>query len=263
MGIKRYTQEEIPETNHFRATTASVSTTNAMTMGSMKGSKTSLRKFNSKRRRFSQSFLWISSLLCFFFCLKASNAWQQCRPIQQSFRPKQHATVDFARRGFGKSLIHDSQPGSFPRRHTQALFAVRMKNNGPLSRFNKSNDWGFSKIARGLVQNRKFGNRLFRKLLYIMMLLPAVSMFPASALASTGATTTPPIITCPVSAATEFRLMIRLVVAAFIGACLGKERSFAKHSAGVRTMSLVSMGAAVFTVVSCYGFANFPKVDCA
>ena len=249
MGIKRYRQEEIHETNHFLATTTTLSSTNAMTMESMKGNKTSPWQFNSKRRRFSQSFLWMSSLLCLLFCLKPSNAWQQCQPIQQRFRPKQHATVDFARRS-----------------HTQALTAVRMKTNGPLSRFkqnNKSNDRSLSKIAHGLVQNKKFGNRLLRKLLYIMTLLPAVSMFPASALASTVATTTPPIITCPVSAATEFRLMIRLVVAAFIGACLGKERSFAKHSAGVRTMSLVSMGAAVFTVVSCYGFANFPKVDCA
>jgi putative Mg2+ transporter-C (MgtC) family protein len=55
--------------------------------------------------------------------------------------------------------------------------------------------------------------------------------------------------------------MIRLVLAALIGAALGKERAVSKHSAGVRTMSLVSLGAAVFTVCSGYGFSNFPKVD--
>ena len=69
-----------------------------------------------------------------------------------------------------------------------------------------------------------------------------------------------PIIMCPVSAATELKLMIRLVFAAIIGAALGRERSLSKHSAGVRTMSLVAMGAAVFTVCN-YGFSNFPKVD--
>jgi hypothetical protein len=69
------------------------------------------------------------------------------------------------------------------------------------------------------------------------------------------------ILSCPVSAATERRLMIRLVYAALLGSCLGKERSFAKHSAGVRTMSLVSMGACCFTICSCYGFSNFARVD--
>jgi putative Mg2+ transporter-C (MgtC) family protein len=41
-----------------------------------------------------------------------------------------------------------------------------------------------------------------------------------------------------------------------MGAALGKERSFAKHSAGVRTMSLVALGACAFTICSMYGFAG-------
>jgi hypothetical protein len=69
------------------------------------------------------------------------------------------------------------------------------------------------------------------------------------------------ILSCPVSAATEIRLMIRLAYAALLGSCLGKQRSYAKHSAGVRTMSLVSMGACCFTICSCYGFSNFARVD--
>ena len=89
---------------------------------------------------------------------------------------------------------------------------------------------------------------------------PAATAGTAAA-ATAAAAVANPIATCPVSAATEMRLMVRLVIAALIGAALGKERSFARHSAGVRTMSLVSMGAAVFTVCSGYGFANFPKVD--
>ena len=73
--------------------------------------------------------------------------------------------------------------------------------------------------------------------------------------------TAAPIMTCPVSAAIELRLMVRIVLVALIGAALGKEQLFAKHSAGVRTTRLVSMGAAVFTFCSGYGFANFLTVD--
>lgn len=62
----------------------------------------------------------------------------------------------------------------------------------------------------------------------------------------------------PVSAAVETQLSLRLLYAAFMGACLGKERSFAKHSAGVRTMALVAMGASAFTICSAYGFLAFP-----
>jgi hypothetical protein len=86
----------------------------------------------------------------------------------------------------------------------------------------------------------------------------------AAAVPATTTTTAAPIIpilSCPVSAATEIRLMIRLVYAALLGSALGMERSFAKHSAGVRTMSLVSMGACCFTICSCYGFSNFARVD--
>jgi putative Mg2+ transporter-C (MgtC) family protein len=62
----------------------------------------------------------------------------------------------------------------------------------------------------------------------------------------------------PVSAAVETQLSLRLIYAACMGACLGKERSFAKHSAGVRTMALVAMGASAFTICSAYGFLAFP-----
>jgi uncharacterized membrane protein YhiD involved in acid resistance len=62
----------------------------------------------------------------------------------------------------------------------------------------------------------------------------------------------------PVSAAVETQLSLRLIYAACMGACLGKERSYARHSAGVRTMALVAMGASAFTICSAYGFLAFP-----
>lgn len=58
----------------------------------------------------------------------------------------------------------------------------------------------------------------------------------------------------------EVKLMLRLVYASFVGACLGKERAGSTRSypasAGVRTMALVSLGAATFTVCSAHGFAT-------
>mmetsp|Transcript_28395 Transcript_28395/g.60844 ORF Transcript_28395/g.60844 Transcript_28395/m.60844 type:complete len:548 (-) Transcript_28395:136-1779(-) len=125
----------------------------------------------------------------------------------------------------------------------------------------------------------RFARRFLRRLPpFLSLVFTAAMLCPARAMAATATIQTAAapaavasvaaaapasvaVITCPVSAATEYRLMVRIVFAALMGAALGKERSFAKHSAGVRTMSLVSMGASVFTVCSCYGFANFPKVD--
>jgi putative Mg2+ transporter-C (MgtC) family protein len=46
----------------------------------------------------------------------------------------------------------------------------------------------------------------------------------------------------------------RLVVAAVFGAMIGLEREIHGHQAGVRTHMLVSLGSAIFTVLSIYGF---------
>ena len=54
----------------------------------------------------------------------------------------------------------------------------------------------------------------------------------------------------------ELTLIIRLLYAAVIGSAVGWERAASKHSAGVRTMALVSLGAAVFTICSMYGFGG-------
>ena len=57
-----------------------------------------------------------------------------------------------------------------------------------------------------------------------------------------------------VSTLGQIRLISRLIVAASAGAIVGWERSSTKHSAGVRTMALVAVGAAAFTICSSYGF---------
>jgi len=51
-------------------------------------------------------------------------------------------------------------------------------------------------------------------------------------------------------------MVIRIVIAAFLGGVIGYERARAKKAAGVRTHLLVSMGAALFTVISIFGFAG-------
>jgi putative Mg2+ transporter-C (MgtC) family protein len=63
-------------------------------------------------------------------------------------------------------------------------------------------------------------------------------------------------ISAPMSVFAELRLTWRLVYAGILGAILGNERrSRSSHqSAGVRTMALVSLGAAMFTLSSMYGF---------
>ena len=54
----------------------------------------------------------------------------------------------------------------------------------------------------------------------------------------------------------EIDICIRLVVASLGGAAVGLERSSSDRPAGVRTMALVSLGAAAFTICSMYGFLS-------
>jgi putative Mg2+ transporter-C (MgtC) family protein len=59
-------------------------------------------------------------------------------------------------------------------------------------------------------------------------------------------------------------LIVRLLVAALLGAVVGIERESAAKGAGVRTHSIVALGAALFTVAGAYGFADLnkgPNVD--
>jgi putative Mg2+ transporter-C (MgtC) family protein len=50
---------------------------------------------------------------------------------------------------------------------------------------------------------------------------------------------------------------IRLAVAALLGGAIGLERELREREAGLRTHLLVSVGAALFTLVSAYGFGDF------
>jgi putative Mg2+ transporter-C (MgtC) family protein len=51
-------------------------------------------------------------------------------------------------------------------------------------------------------------------------------------------------------------VLLRLGVAAGLGAAIGVERELRDREAGLRTHMLVALGAALFTVVSAYGFAD-------
>jgi putative Mg2+ transporter-C (MgtC) family protein len=57
-------------------------------------------------------------------------------------------------------------------------------------------------------------------------------------------------------------VLLRLVVAAGLGGAIGFERELRERQAGLRTHLVVSVGAALFTLVSAYAFRNFgTKVD--
>lgn len=56
---------------------------------------------------------------------------------------------------------------------------------------------------------------------------------------------------------TELELVLRLVLAAALGAVIGLEREWRDRTAGLRTHMLVCLGSAVFTVVSAYGFQEW------
>jgi len=52
----------------------------------------------------------------------------------------------------------------------------------------------------------------------------------------------------------ELELIIRLVLAAFLGYLIGLERQLTGHPAGDRTFALTSLGAALFTIISLKAF---------
>lgn len=52
----------------------------------------------------------------------------------------------------------------------------------------------------------------------------------------------------------EFELLARLLLAALLGLILGLEREYIGKPAGMRTYALVSLGSALFTIISEFGF---------
>lgn len=55
---------------------------------------------------------------------------------------------------------------------------------------------------------------------------------------------------------TELDWLLRIIVAAFCGALIGYERAIQRKSAGVRTHIVVAIAAALFMIVSKYGFID-------
>jgi putative Mg2+ transporter-C (MgtC) family protein len=58
----------------------------------------------------------------------------------------------------------------------------------------------------------------------------------------------------------QLELAVRLTAGLVLGAIIGFERELHRQPAGFRTHSLVALGAALFTIVSAYGFSG-PMVD--
>ena len=54
-----------------------------------------------------------------------------------------------------------------------------------------------------------------------------------------------------------WEVVLRLALAAVLGAAIGLERELREREAGLRTHLLVSLGSALFTIVSAYGFHTF------
>ena len=59
------------------------------------------------------------------------------------------------------------------------------------------------------------------------------------------------------------QLVIRLLAAVLLGALIGYERELRAKNAGVRTHIMVSLGAALFMIISQYGFPGADKFDAA
>jgi putative Mg2+ transporter-C (MgtC) family protein len=65
------------------------------------------------------------------------------------------------------------------------------------------------------------------------------------------------LLSASVPALSDWDVLLRLAVAAGLGAAVGVERELRDREAGVRTHLLVSLGAGLFTIVSAYGFREF------
>lgn len=56
--------------------------------------------------------------------------------------------------------------------------------------------------------------------------------------------------------ATQLEIVLRLLLAAVLGAVIGYQRERADKPAGLRTHMLICLGAALFTITSVYGFST-------
>ena len=54
----------------------------------------------------------------------------------------------------------------------------------------------------------------------------------------------------------DWNLILRLVIAGLMGACIGLEREFRAKEAGLRTHFIVALGSALFMIISQYAFSD-------
>jgi putative Mg2+ transporter-C (MgtC) family protein len=59
---------------------------------------------------------------------------------------------------------------------------------------------------------------------------------------------------------TELEILKRLAIAAALGAAVGFEREWSHKIAGLRTHSLVAVGAALFSLITIFLFENYPSI---
>jgi len=59
----------------------------------------------------------------------------------------------------------------------------------------------------------------------------------------------------------EYEFILRIFIAAVLGALIGLEREYRAKEAGFRTHFLVAMGSALFMIVSAYGFSDVVMND--
>ena len=62
----------------------------------------------------------------------------------------------------------------------------------------------------------------------------------------------------PIDLALQADLAVRMLLAALLGAGIGFEREIHEHPAGMRTHLLVSLGSAIFTILSIFAFSGPP-----
>lgn len=62
---------------------------------------------------------------------------------------------------------------------------------------------------------------------------------------------------------TQMEYFLRIIIACLLGLIIGHERKNRNKSAGIRTHSIVALGAALIMVVSKYGFTDIPNYDAA
>jgi len=59
----------------------------------------------------------------------------------------------------------------------------------------------------------------------------------------------------------DFEIILQLLLAAGLGLVLGIEREYVGKPAGMRTYSLVTLGATIFTIISKFGFSDVAAGD--